>query len=96
MERITGYFPINVNAQDTDIFKANIEKYPQFQTALDQLHASGPEYVGSLISVFPEVRQYVEDVTEKIFQQGLSAENAVTEMVNLANNAIEMYNLTNY
>ena len=93
---ITGYFPINVNAQGTDTFKANIAKYPQFQTALDQLHASGPEYVGSLLSVFPEVRQYVEDVTEKVFQQGLSPEDAVTELVNLANDAIEMYNLTNY
>ncbi len=93
---ITGYFPINVNAQQTDTFKANIEKYPQFQTALDQLHASGPEYVGSLLSVFPEVRQYVEDVTEKVFQQGLAPEDAVNELVTLANDAIEMYNLTNY
>lgn len=93
---ITGYFPINVNAQDTETFKANIEKYPQFQTALDQLHDSAPEYVGSLLSVFPEVRQYVEDVTEEVFQKGLSPDEAVEKLVNLANDAIETYNLTNY
>ncbi len=92
----TGYFPINVQAQETETFKANLEKYPQFQVALDQLHASGPEYVGSLLSVFPEVRQYVEDVTEKVFQGQLTAEQGVEELVNLANDAIETYNLVNY
>ena len=92
----TGYFPINMKAHDTETFKENIANYPQFQTALDQLHASGPEYVGSLLSVFPEVRQYVEDVTEEVFLQGLSPEEAVTKLTTLANDAIEMYNLTNY
>ena len=93
---MTGYFPINVHAQETDTFKANIEKYPQFQTALDQLHDSAPEYVGSLLSVFPEVRQYVEDVTEKVCQGTLTPEAAVEELVKLANDAIETYNLVNY
>lgn len=92
----TGYFPINMKAHDTDTFKANIEKYPQFQTALDQLHASGPEYVGSLLSVFPEVRQYVEDITEKVFTGVSTPEQAVDELVKIANDAIELYNLTNY
>ena len=92
---MTGYFPINMKAHDTDTFKENIAKFPQFQTALDQLHASSPEYVGSLLSVFPEVRQYVEDVTEEVFLKGLSPEDAVTKLTNLANDAIEMYNLTN-
>lgn len=92
----TGYFPINMEAHDTETFKNNIEMYPQFQTALNQLHDSGPEYVGSLLSVFPEVRQYVEDVIEKVFLGQLTAEEAVDELVGLANDAIEMYNLTNY
>ena len=79
-----------------ETFKANIAKYPQFQTALDQLHDSSPEYVGSLLSVFPEVRQYVEDVTEEVFTNGLAPEDAVKKLADLANDAIEMYNLTNY
>ncbi len=92
----TGYFPINMKAHDTDTFKENISKYPQFQTALDQLHASSPEYVGSLLSVFPEVRKYVEDVTEKVILKTITPEQAVTELVTLANDAIETYNLVNY
>ena len=38
----TGYFPVNVDAHDEDVFKENIEKYPQFETAIDQLHDSAP------------------------------------------------------
>lgn len=92
----TGYFPVNMGAHETETFKENIEKFPQFQTALDQLHASGPEYVGSMLSVFPEVRQYVEAVTEKVFLGEITAEDGVEELVALANDAIEMYNITNY
>ena len=92
----TGYFPINMKAHETETFKENIAKYPQFQTALDQLHDSSPAYVGSLLSVFPEVRQYVEEVTEEVFMTALSPEDAVTKLAELANDAIEMYNLTNY
>ena len=73
-----------------------LEKYPQFQVALDQLHASGPAYVGSLLSVFPEVRQYVEEVTEKVYNGEFTPEQGVEELVNLANTAIEEYNLVNY
>jgi len=92
----TGYFPINMEAHNTDLFKQNIDKFPQFQIALDQLHASGPQYVGSMLSVFPEVRQYVEDATEAVVQGTLMPEEAVAQLVSQANDAIEMYNLTNY
>ncbi|MBQ7519503.1 MAG: ABC transporter substrate-binding protein, partial [Clostridia bacterium] len=93
---LTGYFPINVNAKDTDTMKATLEKNPQFQVALDQLHASGPAYVGSLLSVFPEVRQYVEEVTEKVYNAEYTPEQGVEELVKLADEAIENYNLVNY
>ena len=56
----TGYFPVTVKAQDEQVFKDNVEKYPQFQTAIDQLHDSSADYVGALLSVFPEARATVE------------------------------------
>ena len=36
----TGYFPITTAAYDQQVLKDNMAKYPQFQTAVDQLHAS--------------------------------------------------------
>ena len=92
---MTGYFPINVNAKDTEKMQETLAKYPQFQVALNQLHDSGPEYVGSLLSVFPEVRQIVEEVTEKVYNGELTPEQGVDELVSRANDSIEYYNLTN-
>ena len=50
----TGYFPVTVAAHDEQVFKDNIAEYPQFETAINQLHDSAPEYAGALLSVFPE------------------------------------------
>src|SRR5690606_36365618 len=36
----TGYFPITKAAYDLEQVKENTQKFPQFQTAVDQLHAS--------------------------------------------------------
>ena len=63
---ITGYFPINVNSAETETFKTNLEKYPQFQVALDQLHDSAPQYAGGLLSVFSQARALVQTYTEKL------------------------------
>ncbi|MBQ7520480.1 MAG: ABC transporter substrate-binding protein [Clostridia bacterium] len=93
---VTGYFPINVGAQETETMKKTLAEKPQFQVALDQLHDSGPQYVGSLLSVFPEVRQYVEEVTEKVYNGEFTPEKGVEELVKLANDAIENYNMANY
>ena len=47
----TGYFPVTTAAHEEQTFKDNIAQYPQFQTAIDQLHDSSPEYCGALLSV---------------------------------------------
>ena len=91
----TGYFPINMKAHETETFKANIAKYPQFQTALDQLHDSSPEYVGSLLSVFPEARKLVQTYTEKLINGEMDLDTTVANLASEINNAIEVYNLTN-
>ena len=36
----TGYFPVTVKAHEEPVFRENLEKYPQFGTAIDQLHDS--------------------------------------------------------
>ena len=56
----TGYFPVTTKSQDEQTFKDNIAQYPQFQTAIDQLHDSSPKYCGALLSVFPRQKKYPE------------------------------------
>jgi sn-glycerol 3-phosphate transport system substrate-binding protein len=92
----TGYFPITTAAHDEPVFRENIEKYPQFMTAINQLHDSNPQSAGALLSVFPEARQIVEMELEKMINGQQTAEQAVTNMAKDINKAIEDYNLVNY
>ncbi len=91
----TGYFPITVATHDLDAFKANLAQFPQFGTAIDQLHATKPEYAGALLSVFPEARALVESYTEKLVGGELTVDDAVTQLATEINSAIEQYNLVN-
>ena len=91
----TGYFPGNVAAHDEDVIKENIEKYPQFETAIDQLHDSAPQYAGALLSLFSEARAIVESEIESMLNGNETVDEAVDSMASQINDAIEEYNLVN-
>lgn len=91
----TGYFPVTVTAQEEETFKQNVAEYPQFQTAIDQLHDSAPEYAGALLSVFPEARAIVESEIESLLNGNEDVDAAVKNMTESINGAIEEYNLVN-
>lgn len=91
----TGYFPITVATHGLDAFKDNLAKYPQFGTAIDQLHDTAPQYAGALLSVFPEARALVETYTERLINGELDIAATVENLAREINSAIEIYNLTN-
>lgn len=91
----TGYFPITTAAHEEQVFLDNIAQYPQFQTAIDQLHDSAPEYAGALMSIFPEARQTVEANIENMLNGSATPEEAVAAMAEAINASLEDYNLIN-
>ncbi len=91
----TGYFPVTVAAHDEQVFKDNIAKYPQFETAINQLHDSTPQSAGALLSVFPEARAVVETEIENMLNNGSSPEDAAAAMAEQINSAITDYNVVN-
>ncbi len=91
----TGYFPVTTEAHEEPVFKENIEKYPQFQTAIDQLHDSSPKYVGALLSVFPEARATVESQIESLLNGDQDVDETVSKLAESINKSIEEYNLVN-
>eukprot|EP00831_Metopus_contortus_P002157 TRINITY_DN107_c0_g5_i1.p1 TRINITY_DN107_c0_g5~~TRINITY_DN107_c0_g5_i1.p1 ORF type:complete len:465 (+),score=63.60 TRINITY_DN107_c0_g5_i1:31-1395(+) len=91
----TGYFPITTDAYNEQVFKDNVAKYPQFKTAIDQLHSSKPEYAGALLSVFPEARQTVETEIENMINGKQSPKETVDSMSETINKSIEEYNSIN-
>ena len=92
----TGYFPVTTEAHNEKVFLDNVAEYPQFQTAIDQLHDSAPQYAGALISVFPEARAIVETEIENMLNNGVSPEDTVTSLAQQINKSIEEYNELNY
>lgn len=91
----TGYFPITQKAYDVQEMKDHLKKYPQFQTAIDQLHASPVESRGALLGVFPEARQVVETQIESLLQNKITPEEAVEKAATTINSALEKYNKAN-
>lgn len=91
----TGYFPVTTDAYEEKVFQDNSAEYPQFQTAIDQLHDSAPEYAGALLSVFPEARAIVETEIENMLNGKADINTAVENMVSSINKSIEEYNLVN-
>ena len=68
-------------AANEETYQQNMAQYPQFQTAIDQLHDSAPQYAGALLSVFPESRQIVETEIEEMLSGSQSPEEAVTAIL---------------
>ena len=91
----TGYFPVNKGVLDTEEFKELIEKSPQFETAINQLHDSTPEDQGALATVFQESRQIIEKYIEEMLNDKLSPEKASKKMAEEIDAALESYNKVN-
>lgn len=92
----TGYFPITKKAYDEQIVKDNLAKYPQFQTAVDQLHASKPSLAtqGAVMGVFPEARQIVESAIEEALGGSKSTKQALDDAAKAITDKIGNYNKT--
>ncbi|MDD5370169.1 MAG: ABC transporter substrate-binding protein, partial [Anaerolineaceae bacterium] len=65
---MSGYFPIRKAAYNEQLAKDWAAKYPQFTTAIDQLHQTPINTVtrGALIGVFPSARATIETAIEEI------------------------------
>lgn len=66
----SGYFPVTKKAYDLQDMKDHLAKFPQFQTAIDQLHSTPVTEAtsGGLVGVFAEARQTVEQQIELTLQ----------------------------
>ncbi|WP_416828031.1 ABC transporter substrate-binding protein [Ectobacillus polymachus] len=91
----TGYFPVTKKAYDLQDMKDYLQKYPQFQTAINQLHDSPKTSTGALLGVFPEARQTVEQNLEKMIKGDSSPTQAMQDSAKTINAAITNYNKAN-
>jgi sn-glycerol 3-phosphate transport system substrate-binding protein len=92
----TGYFPITKKAYDEQIIKDNMAKYPQFKTAVDQLHATKASKAtqGAVMGIFPESRQIVEGAIEEALNNKKSPKDALDGAAKSINEKLAQYSKT--
>jgi sn-glycerol 3-phosphate transport system substrate-binding protein len=92
----TGYFPITQKAYDEQLVKDNLQKFPQFQTAIDQLHQTklNTATQGAVMGVFPEARQIVEGAIEEVLNNRKSPKEALDAAQKEITSKIQQYNRT--
>ncbi|OKI49199.1 ABC transporter substrate-binding protein [Micromonospora sp. CB01531] len=90
----TGYVPINAKALEEQIDKDWMAKFPQFRTAVDQLHALPPSVAsaGCLLGVMPQARKASEDGLEAAIVGSKPAEQAMKDAAASVQGAIDSYN----
>ena len=91
---VSGYFPIRKAAYDEQMDKDWRAKYPQFQTAIDQLHMAPNNRVtqGALIGVFPTARATVETAVEEVLAGKSTPQEAMDKAAASVTTAIGDYN----
>lgn len=92
----TGYFPITKKAYDETVIKDNMTKYPQFKTAVDQLHSTklSKATQGAVMGVFPEARQIVEGAIEEALTGKKQPQQALDDAAKAITEKIGNYNKT--
>jgi sn-glycerol 3-phosphate transport system substrate-binding protein len=92
----TGYYPIRKAAYNEQLDKDWVAKYPQFTTAVDQLHAAPLNTFtqGGLIGVFPQARATVETMIEEVLAGKSTTQAALDKAAKTVTDAIVEYNLT--
>lgn len=70
-----------------------MKNFPQFQTAIDQLHQTklNPATQGAVMGVFPEARQIVEGAIEEALNNKKSPKDALDGAAKITNK-IQQYN----
>lgn len=93
---MSGYFPIRKAAYEEQLDKDWVAKYPQFTTAVDQLHGTPivPASRGALIGVFPQARATIETAIEEVLAGAATPQEALDKAAAEVTAAIEEYNLS--
>lgn len=92
----SGYFPIRKAGYDEPLAVEWRTKYPQFGTAVEQLHAAPNNRItqGALIGVFPTARQTVETAIEEVLAGQSTPQEALDKAAAEVTQAIADYNAT--
>jgi sn-glycerol 3-phosphate transport system substrate-binding protein len=90
----TGYFPVDKKALNDPTDQAWVAQFPQFRTAIDQLHATRLDKAtqGCLLGVMPAARQAAEVGIENAILKKSPPQKAMDDAVQSIQPQIDQYN----
>ena len=90
----TGYFPVDTKAANDPTDQQWMQQYPQFKTAIDQLHATKLDKAtqGCILGVMPAARQAAEVGIEQAVTKQKSPQKAMDDAVATMQPQIDSYN----
>ena len=91
----SGYYPITTEAYELDEVKENMEKYPQFQVIVDQLHFSENMGFGAIYGTMVEGRATYMAYLQQMLLGELTPAEALEKGAKDVDILIEDYNLAN-
>ena len=97
----TGYFPVRSALQENEELQAFWDENPNFLTAIEQLAdtrttlddgSTNYAVLGGLAGPFPAIRNIIIDAYSRVLDDGLSAQEALDEAAERANQELADYN----
>ncbi|MFX3633906.1 MAG: extracellular solute-binding protein [Candidatus Pristimantibacillus sp.] len=92
----TGYLPVNVQSENLEVMKEFYEANPQYKVALDQMKASSPNAQEPFDLVNREIDNVVKAIILRFCEGYLTVDEAIEELVQSYNNALDNYHRTNF
>ena len=90
----TGYFPVDKKALNDPTDQAWVQQYPQFRSAIDQLHSTKLDKAtqGCLLGVMPAARQAAEVGIENAILKKATPQKAMDDAAQSIQPQIDQYN----
>ncbi len=90
----SGYYPVRKASYDVQLDKDWVAKFPQFLTAVDQLHAAPNNRVtqGGLAGIMPTARQRIETAIEEVLSAKKPPQQALDDAAADVTKALADYN----
>ena len=92
---LTGYIPSNIDALDSDEYKAQLEENPQFKVAPEQLLSTPKEMKSVTVGPSADFYYAIMNGTSNMLQNGLDATSATEELSSSLQALLDQYNRNN-
>lgn len=95
ISQATGFIPVNQEVETMPQMKQYYEENPQFLVALEQMKASDPMAQEPFDLVYNDINKIITDIMTEFCNQSLTTEEAVNQIVDSCNEALDEYHYAN-